>query len=197
DTIANADGSFQFKLGATGSVVSVAVTGTTTLDGLVTAINNANAGVKATTVNTGTAAAPAYKLTITSNSTGTANDIVIVNDPTTLTIANSQGASDATFNISGLGNFTRSSNTISDVLDGVTITLKAASGSTDLTLGYDTSATQSKVQALVDGFNNVVKTIDAQSIARKNSDGSLSAGAFSGDAMPRVLRSSLGHTTAT
>jgi flagellar hook-associated protein 2 len=161
------------------------------------AINNANAGVKATVVNAGTAAAPAYKLTLTSNATGTANDIVIVNDPTALAITNTQAAADAMFSISGLGSFTRSTNSVSDVIDGVTITLKAASGSTDLTLDYDKSSTQSKVQSLLDAYNDVVRTIDGQTIGQQKSDGSVSGGAFSGDATPRLIRTSLATVIAS
>jgi len=83
------------------------------------------------------------------------------------------------------------------VIDGVTISLKAASGSTDLSLDYDTSAAQAKVQSLLDSFNDVVRTIDGQTLAKKNSDGSLSAGAFSGDTIPRVIRTSLTNALAS
>ena len=191
DTIAVGDGNFEFKLGATGSVVSVAVTSTTTLDQLAAAINDKNAGVRATVVNVGTAATPAYKLSITSNSTGVANDIVIVTDPTTLAITNTQPAVDAAFSITGLGGFTRPSNTFSDVLDGITVTLKKPTGTTDLSVAYDKSATLTKVQGLIDGYNDVIRTIDAQTAPVTAADGTVQGGAFSGDAVPRVLRNSL------
>ena len=197
DTIANSDGNFEFKLGATGSTVSVAVTTTTTLEGLVTAINEKNAGVRATAVNTGTAAAPAYKLSITSNATGAANDIVIVTDPTTLTITNTQTAIDAAFSVTGLGNFTRASNTFSDVLEGVTVTLKKDNGSTDLAIEYDKGGTKSKVQSVIDAYNDVIRTIDTQTAPRTAADGTVSGGAFSGDAVPRLLRISLASAIGT
>jgi flagellar hook-associated protein 2 len=197
DIVATTTDSFQFKLGATGTTVSVAVDATTTLEQLVKAINDKNAGVKAVAVNTGTTGSPAYKLTLTSNATGAANDIVIVNDATSLAIANTQTATDAGFSITGLGSFTRASNTFSDVLDGVTITLKKPVGSTDLALTYDKSATQSKAQNLVDAYNDVIKSIDAQTVAKTNPDGSLSAGAFGGDAIPRLIRTGLAATAAT
>ena len=191
DTIASADGNFEFKLGATGSVVSVPVTTATTLDQLVVAINAKNAGVRATTVNVGTAAVPAFKLSITSNATGAANDIVIVTDPTTLSVTNTQTAIDASFTVTGLGGFTRSSNTFSDVLDGVTITLKKAGSSTDLAVNLDKTATQSKVQSMIDGYNDIIRAIDSQTVPATNADGTVTAGAFTGDAVPRVLRSGL------
>jgi flagellar hook-associated protein 2 len=197
DIVATTDANFEFKLGATGSVVSVAVTAATTLEQLVKAINDKNAGVKAVAVNVGTSATPAYKLTLTSNSTGAANDIVIVTDATTLTVTNTQTAIDAAFSITGLGSFTRASNSFSDVLDGVSITLKKASGSTDLALAYDKSATQSKAQNLVDAYNDVIKSIDAQTIATKSANGTMKAGAFSGDAIPRLIRVGLASAVAT
>lgn len=197
DIIASAAGSFEFKLGASGTVKSVAVTATTTLGDLVTAINALNAGVKASAVNTGTAASPAYKLTITSNATGSANNIVIVTDPTTISITNTQTATDAAFTITGFGSFTRSTNTFSDAIDGVTITLKAASGSTDLALDYDKSGLQTRVQNFVDAYNDVVKGIDAQTAVTKLNDGSTSSGAFTGDVTTRQLRTSLRTLLAT
>jgi flagellar hook-associated protein 2 len=197
DIVSSTTGDFQFKLGPTGTVVSVAVTPSTTLDQLVVAINNANAGVRASAVNTGTVESPAYKLTITSNGTGAANNIVIVNDPTTLTIANSQTAIDASFSVAGLGAFTRPTNTFSDVIDGVTITLKKASGSTDLAVDYDKAATQAKVQNMLDAYNGAVGAIDAQTKATTGADGKVTAGAFSGDVVPRVIRSSLASAIAS
>lgn len=197
DTVASASGDFQFRLGPSGPVVSVAVTATTTLDQLVSAINNANGGVKATAVNVGTVASPAYKLTITSNSTGATNNIVIVNDPTTLSIANTQTATDAAFTITGLGAFTRPTNTFSDVIDGVTITLKAAAGTTDLAVDYDKSATQSKVQTLIDAYNDVIRDIDSQTAAVTGADGRVTGGAFTGDSIPRVIRAGLAATVAS
>ncbi|HYE91712.1 MAG TPA: flagellar filament capping protein FliD [Terriglobales bacterium] len=188
DGVAAADGTFRFKLGASGSEVAVPVTTTTTLSDLVTAINDANAGVKASTVNTGTADVPAWKLVLTSAATGASNDIVIVEDDTTLAIANTQTAVDAAFSISGLGAFTRPTNSFADVLEGVTITLTGAGASTDLSLDYDTGATRSKIQALVDGYNDVIRAIDGQMLPVKAADGSVAAGAFAGDAIPRAIR---------
>ena len=197
DVIAAGDGSFTFKLGATGAEKSVAVSATTTLEQLVKAINNTAAGVKATAVNVGTSAAPAYKLTLTSTGTGEVNDIVIVNDATTLAVASTQGATDAEFSITGLGSFTRSTNTISDVIDGVTINLAAASGSTDLALNYDKGSTESKVRGLLDAYNTAVGAIDSQSAVKTGSDGKVTAGSFTGDSVTRVLRSGLAATMAT
>jgi flagellar hook-associated protein 2 len=196
DPVAAAAGSVQFKLGATGSVIAVAVDATTTLDQLARAINDKNAGVRASVVNAGTSALPAWKLTLASNGTGASNDIAIINDATTLGIASTQTAVDAAFSLSGLGSFTRASNTFSDVLDGVTITLKAGTGSTDLVVDVDKATTQARVQALLDAYNDVVKAIDSQAAATVSSDRALRTGAFTGDAATRQIRRGLAAAIA-
>jgi len=196
DTVASGAGTFQFKLGTTGSTVSIPVDATTTLDGLTRAINDKNSGVRASMVNTGTSALPAWKITLASNNTGASNDIMIGNDDTTLDIANSQTALDAAFSLSGLGDFTRATNTFSDVLDGVTITLKAGTGTTDLVVDLDKAATQNRVQGLLDAYNDVVKAIDGQSAAAVGTDGKVTTGAFTGDAATRQIRRGLSATIA-
>ena len=197
DVVASADGNFELKLGASGSVVTVAVTSTTTLEGLVKAVNDKNAGVRASTVNMGTAESPAWKVVLASTATGASNNIVIVTDGTTLSVANTQTAVDAAFSVTGLGSFTRPTNTFSDVIDGVTITLKAASGSTDLAVDVDKSGTQSRIQALVDAYNDVVRAIESQAASPKGSDGKLKPGAFTGDVVPRQIRRQLATAIAT
>ena len=196
DHVAAAAGTVQFKLGTTGTVVEVAVDATTTLDGLTRAINDKNSGVRASVVNTGTSALPAWEITLASNGTGASNDITILTDDTTLDIASSQTALDAAFSLSGLGDFTRATNTFSDVLDGVTITLKAGTGTTDLVVDLDKAATQSRVQGLLDAYNDVVKAIDGQAAAAVGTDGKVKTGAFTGDAATRQIRRSLSATIA-
>jgi flagellar hook-associated protein 2 len=196
-TVATGTGVFEFRLGAGGTLVSVAVSGATTLEQLVKDINDKNAGVRASAVNVGTSTDPAWKLTLTSNATGAANNIVIVTDDTTLAVANTQTATDAAFNITGLGGFTRSTNTFSDAIDGVTITLKASSGTTDLTVDYDKSATQARIHTLLESYNTVIKAIDGQSTVKKNIDGTVTSGVFVGDAVARQLRAELKAQMAT
>ena len=104
DTIAAGTGNFEFKLGATGPVVTVPVTVSTTLEQLVKDINDKNAGVKAAAINVGTSVTPAYKLTLTSVSTGAANNIVVVTDNTNITIAlGDEGTTDLTVDVSAAG----------------------------------------------------------------------------------------------
>jgi flagellar hook-associated protein 2 len=172
DTIAAGSGTFTFRLGASGADV-------------------ANAGVRAAAVNVGTTAAPAWKLTLTSNGTGSANNIVVQADGTALGIANTQPADDAHLNIAGIGDFTRSGNTFSDAIPGVTITLKAGSGSTDIAVGYSTAALQASLQSLVNAYNDVVTTVAGQTAGTANPDGTIAPGVLSGEVLPRAVVASL------
>jgi flagellar hook-associated protein 2 len=191
DIVAAGDGTFEFKLGATGAVIGVPVTAATTLEQLVKDINDKNAGVKAAAVNVGSAETPAYKLTLTSVGTGAANNIVIVTDATNITVTNTQTAVDALFNIPGIGNgIARPTNTVSDVLDGVTITIKAL-GTTDLGVDISAAGLQSVVQSLVNTYNDVVKSVAVHSTTLKTSSGSLIMAPFSGEVLPRAISTTL------
>jgi flagellar hook-associated protein 2 len=197
NTIASGSGTFTFRLGASGAAVAVPVTLSTTLEQLVRDINDENAGVRADAINVGTSAAPAWKLTLTSTSTGSANDIVVLTDDTTLAIANTQPAADAQFSITGIGNFTRASNSFSDAIPGVAITLKAGAGSTDLTIGYSALALQATVQGLVNAYNDVVTTVAAQTAGTTNADGTVSPAVLSGEILPRAIVASLRSAITT
>jgi flagellar hook-associated protein 2 len=197
NTIATGAGAFTFRLGATGADVTIPVTATTTLEGLVVAVNNANAGVRAAIVNVGTAAVPAFALTLTSNATGSANDIQVRTDGTTLAIASSQSADDAHFSIAGLGSFTRATNSFSDVIDGVTLTLKSGSGTTDLTVDYSAGALQSSVQSLINAYNDVLTTVASQSAGTADANGKITPGILSGESAPRFIVSALRRVVTT
>jgi flagellar hook-associated protein 2 len=191
DTIAAGTGNFEFKLGATGTVVTVPVTVSTTLEQLVKDINDKNAGVKAAAINVGTSVTPAYKLTLTSVSTGAANDIVVVTDDTNITVANSQTALDATFDIPGIGTgIARPTNTVSDVIDGVTIAL-GDEGTTDLTVDVSVAGLQSVMQSFVNAYNDIVKAVTVNSTVIKTSAGTVIPAPFTGEVLPRAIMSSL------
>ncbi len=154
--VASAPGSFNFTVG-TGTMQSVAVDSTTTVTGLSDAINALNAGVSASVVNDGTS----YRLVLTAESTGTANQITInQNDTSLLFNTTLQAAQDASFTVDGLA-VTRSSNVISDVLTGVTLTLQSADAAKPVTVTTtrDTSSIEKKVVALVDRYNAVMSYI--------------------------------------
>jgi flagellar hook-associated protein 2 len=145
----------------TGTNVAV---GDGSLATVIGAINNASAGVTAAAVQVGT---NAYRLQITSNTSGANNGENIdagafnstVGGLTTLTTA-----ADAQLTVgSGVGSYTVSSstNTVNGILPGVTLNLKARS--TDpvtVTVARDDGAIADKVQAMIDAANKAKSTVD-------------------------------------
>lgn len=142
------------------------------------AINNANAGVRASLVYVG---AEGYKLTLTSSNPGAksaikltamdANDVVLNDntglaklsfDPTVDKVANPNGANqfdinvaaqDAHLKIDGLDVY-RSTNSVSDAITGVTLNL-ANTGTTTLTVSKDSSSAKSALDSFVKAYNEI------------------------------------------
>lgn len=165
-TVATGAGTFAFQVGS-GDVQSVDLTDTTTLEGLVGAINDLDAGVRASAVNLGTAASPDYRLSLVSHDTGVSNTITIVQDDTTLAVQTTQSGQNAQFTVSGFsGTFQRETNTFSDILSGVTFSLKDA-GTATVTVNDDADAMVAKLKSLVTAFNDVVEFVAGQSTIKQ------------------------------
>jgi flagellar hook-associated protein 2 len=189
DTTTIGTGSFEITKG--GSTTSIAIdTSNNTLEGLKTAINNADAGVTATIVNDGSASP--YKLLIRANDSGTANSFSInaakLTGGQALTFAPTQGAEDATFSVNGLS-VTKSSNTVSDVIEGVTFTLKDESGSpVTITVEQDIDSIVTALKDFVSAYNTVSSSINAQFAYNSTTK---TAGVLAGDSTLRQIQSKL------
>ena len=85
--VASAAGTFKFKVGTAGAEISISVTTSTTLVQLRDAINSANGAVSASIINDGSGSNP-YRLVLTAKESGTANNISITSNPTTLDFTN-------------------------------------------------------------------------------------------------------------
>lgn len=194
DTIATAAGSFSFQLGS-GSVQTVSIDATTTLQGLSDAINALGAGVSSSVVNLGTTASPDYRLRLASLDTGTSNQISIVTDNTDLGVVVTQSASDASLTVSGFATpITRESNVVSDVIPGVTLSLAKTGGPVTVTVETDADAVAADVQSFVDAYNDLVGFVDSQSTVTQDtasSDRSLQAGPLAFDSTPQDILDAL------
>jgi flagellar hook-associated protein 2 len=132
DIVSGASGTFSFQVG-TGSVQTVNLDATGTLEDLRDGINNLGAGVSASILNTGTETTPAYRLVLGANDTGVSNSITISVDDTTLNTVTTgvdtfQAAQDSQIVLGeGAGAVTidRASNTLADVISGLTLNLQA------------------------------------------------------------------------
>ncbi|MCP9456799.1 MAG: hypothetical protein NNA18_11915, partial [Nitrospira sp.] len=131
DIVSGSSATFTFRMGS-GSDQTVTLGATATLEDLRDQINDLGAGVVASIINTGSDTTPAYRLVLTSTSTGADNAITIVTDQTDLDLTNGSGtggtdtlqaAQDAEVIVgsSSTVTLTRSSNVITDAISGVTL----------------------------------------------------------------------------
>ena len=161
DTIGQ--GTLTITVGSTSKDITIDGTNNT-LSGLQDTINDANAGVTASIVNTGTAAAPSYKLIVQGKNTGLENDVTLsfsVTDGGSNPFPGGgdvvQAAADAQFTVNGLS-LTRSSNTVSDAIPGVTLSLLKEGGvSSTVNVTSDSSAIKDNIKSLVNAYNAVAK----------------------------------------
>ncbi len=193
-TVATGAGFFTFHVG-TGPDKQVAVDATTTLQDLASKINALGVGVSATAVNTGTAAAPDYRLRIASSDTGASQAITITADDTNLGVAVTQQAGNAQFNVTGFATpLSREHNTFSDVIPGVNVTLLANGGPVSVSVATDSNQVTANVQSVVDAFNDVVNFVSSQSQVTQDttsSDHNVTAGPLAFDGTVRTVLSGL------
>jgi flagellar hook-associated protein 2 len=120
-------------------------------------------------------------LVLTSDSTGTANEISVaftdsggspIADP--LGMNQIQAAEDAQITLDNTYVITRSSNTISDAIEGVTFELLAESASaSQMTIARDAESISSAVSGLVNAYNTLMSSLSDLSDGDLSGDGTL------------------------
>lgn len=202
DIVSGGSGTFSFQVGS-GSVQTVNLDASSTLENLKDAINDLGAGVGASLLNTGTEAVPQYRLVLSSNDTGQDHAISITSDNTDL---NTVGAGVDTFQAAldsevelgvtdvGAGTqaitINRSSNTLTDVIAGVTLNLQAADtvNPVNITISQDNEAVKGAISNFVKAYNDVISFIKE----RTNYDvQTKERGLFVGETLPRSVQSRL------
>ncbi len=160
-------GTLQIQIGS-GAVSNIVINnGNDTLNGIASAINQANLGVSAAVINDGSG----YRLTLTGTETGANNAFTVAVSGASGSLAElsyssgasggmtlSQAAQNASLSINGLA-VTSSSNTVSGAIPGVTLNLQT-SGSTTLQVAASNSAFVSAVQSFTSAFNKTMATIN-------------------------------------
>ncbi|MDX1552107.1 MAG: flagellar filament capping protein FliD [Marinobacter sp.] len=132
-----------------------------TLQGVANSINDADAGVSASIINTGNG----YRLVLSSDETGSANAINMSTDAAggsalsnfVVGAEETTPAQDAMFTINGI-EVTKGTNTVDDVVDGVTFDITGEGVST-VKIEQDTGAIAERVQEFVDKFNALQGTV--------------------------------------
>lgn len=165
----------------TGTATEISVS-TASLQGTVTAINDANLGVTAEIVDTGVNG-DRYRIQLIGE-TGADMAFSLASSDESLSFSSVQTATDAQLNVNGI-DFTRSSNVIDDVLTGVTLTLNTVTdGAANLTISQDNNEARANIVDFVTIYN------EAQRQLKELSNSSVD-GALAGDSIFRSLTSSL------
>lgn len=185
-------GTISFRIGSEADTQITIDSTNNTLRGLADAVNNADAGVRATIINDGSNGGTPYRLLLTSEKTGTANGITVTNNlgasasgaiKPDFTGAAIQDATNAQISLgSGAGAITVESatNTVENAISGVTLQLTAADATQtlSLTVGRDTESAEDAVDDFIESFNDVMEYIDEQSAFNAETS---AAGALLGD----------------
>jgi len=152
-TAVSADGYLNLVVGS--NTYNLNIASNNNLNGLVQAINNANAGV--------TASVSGSSLSISTNNASATT--IQLNDltPSGLITATNQG-SNAKFLLNNIP-VQRSNNTINDLIPGISLTLNGASptGSATISLETDPSQLSGALQTLVTSYNAALADVAAQS----------------------------------
>lgn len=168
----------SFTLNADKSAATIDIdSSNNTLEGIMTAINDADIGVSASIVNDGSG----FRLLMRSQDTGEANSLEIAvsdddgNDTdgsglsqlafnaSATHMEQTAAAEDAQFSINGLA-VSNATNSVDSAIPGVSMTLKKVSESpVTLTVGQDTGAVTNSIKNFVAGYNKFVSTANALS----------------------------------
>ena len=166
--------SSSFTLTVNGVSTTIAPTGNT-LDDLVTAIKNANAGVSATIVNMGGSSGADYRLVLTEDSLGPDTTLQL-NDGTSNLMTLLSSGSLAKYKVNGSTTDVTSSSSQITLSPGLTVTIQpdaAAGSSATVTVTTDYSGLSTALSNFVTAYNSAVTAAQAQT--------GQNAGALSGD----------------
>lgn len=178
DYVAGTDSYNSFTLNPDSTAANITIdSSNNTLQGVMTAINDADIGIGASIINDGSG----FRLLLSSETTGAENslEIAVTDDDLDNTdtsglsrlafnaaatnLEQTNAADDANFTINGLA-ISSASNDVSSAIPGVSLTLKQVSASTvDLSVEANTSSVLSGVNSFIAGYNSYIGTANALS----------------------------------
>jgi flagellar hook-associated protein 2 len=182
------------------------------LDDLVTALNNADAGVRAVKIAAGTdpgTGEKLYRLQLTADETGAANafsfhagaaaDVeagAATNLLTAPGAATVTAAADTSVRLwvgtAAEQTVTSSTTSLKDLLPGVDVTVaKAATTPVTITVAPDAEARSATVKGFVDSISSILSRISALTKVTKNPDGTTTSAALAGESIVRTARQTL------
>lgn len=178
-------GDFTFTLNGEATTVSLA-SGASSLADLKIAINDADASVSASIIDTGSG----LQLLLSADESGLDNQFTVTSSlagGTGPAMAVSTAGADAQITLDGSIVVTSSDNTIEGALEGTTITLSSV-GTSELIIEGDTTDLGDKLQAFADAYNELRTLIDSQSGAK---------GALTGSSLLRSVDGTLSRAMTT
>lgn len=142
-----------------GTQTDIAVSAGTSLEDLVSTINDEVEGVTAYLMDTGSG----LKLVVSGNDTGASNTVSISSTLSTLSnYSHASTAADAALTINGVS-ITSEDNTINGVVQGVTFNLQDT-GSSKVKVGIDIDKMVEKIETFVTAYNSVITYVGSESI---------------------------------
>jgi flagellar hook-associated protein 2 len=176
---------------------AVTIAGGETLDDLVQKINSLNAGFTAAEFNSGAGATP-YRLSITSQRSGRAGNLVFDTSSAGFTLQQTAEGRDAAvlFGAPGAGTIsTSNTNNFQNILPGVNLRLVAAGNPVTVAVASSGSGAADAIQALVDAYNQVRSQIaDATSFTpAASSTDTAKTGPLFGDSSVLAVETDLGN----
>ena len=173
----NNNNAIQIDITVDGSTQTLTVE-SANLDAIATAINEANLGLNAEIVNTGSGSS-SYRLQLVGEA-GSSESFSVSSDFNELTFETIQNATDAELTVNGV-NFIRSSNQISDIIQGVTLNLIGTTDQTEtISISRDTSLAKGNIMSFIAMFNEASSEF-------KNLTGSENDGPLRGDTIFRSI----------
>ena len=131
---------------------------------------NQSQDLQASIINMGSSSSPDYQLVVMSKNTGMDNRITGIDDTSnpgddsagvfsedTAKTYETVSAQDAQIVLNGI-TFSSSTNSFDNIITGVSITVKDT-GTTDLTITQDTGSIKSKLEKIIDGYNQLLQTV--------------------------------------
>jgi flagellar hook-associated protein 2 len=160
-----------------------------TIGGLAAAVNAANAGVRASVLQT---APGSFQLVVTATTTGAASAFTAGGTGWT-GFTTARTGTDASLVVDGVG-VTRGSNVIGDLIAGVELTLTATTAApATIAVARDDDKLVAAVKAMVDAANSAIATIGATT---KTSTDASTRGALAGDYSARRIADSIRNIIA-
>jgi flagellar hook-associated protein 2 len=186
DSVSAVAGTYSVTYAGTQTDISVAAG--TSLEDLVTAINDQVSGVTAYLMDTGSG----QKLVVSGNDTGADNTISINSTLSTLSnYTHASTAADAALTINGVP-ISSADNTINGVVQGVTFNL-VDTGTSKVKVGIDIDKMVEKLQTFATAYNSVITYVGAGSILDVSTK---TKGPFVGETVTSRLTTNMKSTVA-